>query len=77
MYANVTFLAAPKEAPTYLKFVRELLFKKGESGNASMATTKEACNALLQSRSSSKMYYLCSFSILMFHKGYADRKSSL
>jgi len=52
---NTHFLEAFKEAPTYLKFLRELLFKKGKPGDISVAPIGEACSAILQSRSPSKL----------------------
>jgi len=38
---------ALKEAPTYLKFLRELLSKKGDTRDASVALLGEACTAIL------------------------------
>jgi len=55
IYVSVLFLEALKEAPTYLKFLRELLFKKGELREASVAPIGEACIAILQIRPPSKL----------------------
>jgi len=41
IYANVLFLETLKKAPTYLKFLIELLLKKGETGDASVAPIGE------------------------------------
>jgi len=47
IYVNAPFLEALKEAPTYLKFLRELLSRKGKPRNVSMASIGEVYNALL------------------------------
>jgi len=48
-------MEALKDAPAYLKFLRELLFKKGEPGEVSMAPIGGSCSALLQRQSPSKL----------------------
>jgi len=57
------FLEALKEAPAHLKFLRELLSKKGEPGEASVAPISGSCNSLLPRRSPSKLQDLGNFSI--------------
>jgi len=47
IYASNPFLNALKEAPAHLKFLRELLTKKGEHAEASLAPIGRSCNALL------------------------------
>jgi len=68
VYADAPFLEARKKAPSYLKFLRELLFKKDKTGDASIAPIGEAYNNILQSRSSAKLQDPDNFSI----RGYAD-----
>jgi len=55
MYASVPFLKALKQAPTHLKFLRELFSKKKESREASLAPNGEAYNAILSNKSPSKL----------------------
>jgi len=63
IYASVPFLEALKEAPTYLKFLRELLSKKGEPVEASVAPIGEPYCVILQRRPLSKLQDPSSFSI--------------
>jgi len=61
IHVNAPFLEALKEALTYLKFLRELISKKGKPGEVSVALIGEACSKILQSRSPSKLKDLGSF----------------
>jgi len=47
VYTDVPFLDALKKSPTYLKFLRELISKKGDTGDASVALIGKACSAIL------------------------------
>jgi len=42
VYANISFLEALKKAPMYLKFLRELMSKKGDTRDASVDPIGEA-----------------------------------
>jgi len=62
-YADVSFMEALKKAQTYMKFLRELLFKKGDNGDALIAPIGEACSAILENRSPAKLQDPSSFSV--------------
>ena len=47
VYVDVPFLEALKEAPSYLKFLRELISKKAMLEEASMASMGEVCSMVL------------------------------
>ena len=47
IYADISFLEDLKEAPSYLKFLRELLHKKGKLKEVSMASIGEVCGVVL------------------------------
>jgi len=64
IYASIPFLEALKEEPSYLKFLRELIFNKGKLEEVSVAPIKEVCSTMLQSKSPSKLQDPTSFSIL-------------
>ena len=49
IYVEVPFLEALKEAVSYLKFLRELLSKKGKLEEVSAVPMGEVCNVILQS----------------------------
>ena len=72
---KVAFLKALKEAPSYLRLLMELLFKKGKPNEASVIPLGEMCGEVLQSLS--KLQDPWSFSILYFISGPIDRKSFL
>jgi len=55
IYVNAHFFEALNEAPTYLKFLRELFSNKFKPGDVSMAPIGEAYNVLLQSKSLLKL----------------------
>jgi len=63
IYVCVHFLEALREAPIYLRFLRELISKKEEPRKASALLIGEACSALLQRQSALKLHDLGSFSI--------------
>ena len=63
IYVNALFLEALKEAPTYLKFLRELFPKKGNPGDISVAPLGKACSTILQNSSPSKLQDPGNFSI--------------
>jgi len=54
VYVNAPFLEALKVALAYLKFLRELLSKKGEHGGTIVVPIREVCSSVLQSQSPSK-----------------------
>jgi len=64
IYVCVHFLEALREAPIYLRFLRELISKKEEPRKASALLIGEACSALLQRRPPPKLQGPGSFSIL-------------
>ena len=45
-YADTPLLKSLKKTPAYLQFLRELLFKKGDYGGASVVPIGEGCNAI-------------------------------
>ena len=49
VYADTPFLEALKKAPAYLKFLRELLSRKGEHEGESVMPIGRACSSFLQS----------------------------
>jgi len=55
IYTDTPFLEAFKKAPAYLQFFKEFLSKKGDPEGVSMAPIAEACGAILQRRSPSKL----------------------
>jgi len=63
IYASNAFLKALKNAPAHFKFLRELLSKKGDPEDASVAPIIGPYSALLQRRPSSKLPDPGSFSI--------------
>jgi len=63
IYVSVPFLEALKEASTYLRFLRELLFKKEEPREASLLLIGEAYSVLLQRQSPPKLQDPGNFSI--------------
>jgi len=63
LYVNVPFLEALKEAPSYLKFLRELFSKKGELEEVLAISIGDICSVVLQSKSPSKSREPHSFSI--------------
>jgi len=62
-YADTLLLEALKKAPVYLQFLRELLFKKVNYREASVVPIRDACRAILQRDSPSKVQDPGSFSI--------------
>lgn len=44
---NVPFLEVLKEVPSYLKFLRELLSKRGDPEEVSVASIRELCSVVL------------------------------
>ena len=63
VYANTPFLKALKKAPAYLKFLRELLPKRGEPEGIPVVPMGEVCSSIFQSQSPSKLQDHGSFSI--------------
>ena len=63
VYIDTPFLEALRAAPTSLKFLRELLSKKGEHKRPSVAPIGEVVSALLQRGSPEKLQDPDSFSI--------------
>jgi len=63
IYANVPFLEALKEEPSYLKFLRELLSKQGKLEKAATIPVREVCSVVLQSKSPSMVQDLGNFLI--------------
>jgi len=61
-----SFLEALKDISALLKFLRELLSKKGELGDTSVALIGGSCRALLPRQSPSKLQDYDSFSIPCF-----------
>jgi len=49
------FLEALRAVPAYLKFLRELLSKKGEHKGALVAPIGEVCSSILQSKTLPKL----------------------
>ena len=63
IHVSIPFLEALKEAPNYLRFLRELLFKNRELKEVSVPPTGEAYCAILQNGSPSKRNDPGSFSV--------------
>ena len=63
IHVSIPFLEALKEAPIYLRFLRELLFKKRELKEVSVPPIEEAYCAILQNGSPSKRNDPGSFSV--------------
>jgi len=55
IYVSVLFLKALKEAPSYLKFLRELLSKKGKLEEVLIAFIGELYSIARQRKSPSKL----------------------
>jgi len=63
IYVSSPFMKALKDASAHLKFLRELMSKKGEPGEVSVAPIGGSYSALLQRRSPSKLQDPENFSI--------------
>ena len=63
IYVNVPLLEDLKEAPLYLKFLRELFSEEGKLEDVMTIAVGEVCNMVFQSKLSSKLQHLDSFSI--------------
>ena len=55
VYADTPFLEALKQAPTYFKFLRELLSKKDEPKGILVVPMGQLYSLILQSQSPSKL----------------------
>jgi len=63
VHVNIPFLEAPKEAPSNLKFLRELLSKKGKLEKVNMIPIREMCSTVIQNKLPSSLQDPGSFTI--------------
>jgi len=63
VYADTLFLEALKKAPAYLKFLKELIPKRGEPKGVQVAPMGEVCSSIFQSQSPLKLQDHGSFSM--------------